>query len=203
MALTFVNTETGFTFETPWMPEMKCAEYLKEYIVKEMWKSNDGAGDSAALKMHIKTRNCVADGKEKVEGVTAHVHIYSPEATTTTIFSFLNRNKRLGEVTKPGSKLCYNENKLSFGVIEGNIWTGDDDDDNDGVTCCECGKSGSNYATDCLHRFHCKCLDAAMVRIMEAACPKCGKKLVHGEMMRLALSMDEKGEESRLRPASY
>ena len=197
--LEFVHAKTGHTFKTPWLPEVECAVYLKEHIAGEMWKA-----DPAALQLHIKSRKGVNGNREEV---TAHVHIYSPEdPASTAIFSFLNRKKKLSEVVEPGAKLYYNDNKLSFGVIEGNIWMGGVADDNDGVTCCECGKSGSNYAADgCLHRFHCKCIDAAMARHMVAACPKCNTALGHTEMMRLALTMNalDGVVAMQLQPAKY
>jgi hypothetical protein len=198
LAITLVHVGTGYTFKAPWLPEMQCGVYLKEYIAGEMWKA-----DPAALKMHIKTRQGV---DKKNEDVTVHVHVYSPEdPLATPVFSFLNRKKKLREVMGAGAKLYYDDNKLSFGVIEGNIWMGGDTDDNDGVTCCECGKGGSSYATNCLHRFHWQCIDDSMARRGLAGCPKCGKGLSHNEMMRLALtkaSMD--GEAcSHLQPAKY
>ena len=74
---------------------------------------------------------------------------------------------------------------------------------NDG-TCFICKNEAipSNYAADCLHRFHCKCLDEYMGKTMEAKCPKCEAKIGHNAIMRLGISINTEAS-INLDPSRY
>ncbi len=183
--ITLVHWETGQCTEVPYYPGMHCAVYLMHVIVD-------------SLKGQVQIKKNEANNKP----ITAHIHVYREGAPDAVIFCFKNRATPLYKIADAGERLIYHTKRVSYGVIEGNISMGDGGGCDETCFICKNEAIPSNYAADCLHRFHCKCLDEYMGKTMEAKCPKCEAKIGHNAIMRLGISINTEAS-MNLDPSRY